>query len=100
MTQTSDGFEIQDSGSREVLPSTVTVTFPTEWHMIDDVLQIQCRQVSEDSYELQSHNQIMTLNAEGFDLFRDDTLAGQVIFSDWCERSNVAPTFLGTNDES
>ena len=60
--------------------------FPTEWHVIDSIAGIECRQTSEETYQLRSSSHIITVNQEGFDLYRDNSDAGRAIFEDWCAR--------------
>ena len=63
--------------------------FPTDWHTIDAITGIECRQLTEDTYQLRSPSHSLTVNKEGFDLYRDDTAAGHAIFEDWCHRNNI-----------
>lgn len=63
--------------------------YPTDWHMIDFELDVECRQISMDTFELRSPKHIMMLNAEGFNLWRDNTLQGQLIFQDWLVRNDI-----------
>lgn len=64
-------------------------SWPTDWHMLDDILKIECRQLSADTYQLRSLSHSITLNSEGFNLYRDHTPQGQVIFEDWCNRNQI-----------
>ncbi|MFY3742100.1 MAG: hypothetical protein HMLIMOIP_002564 [Candidatus Nitrosomirales archaeon] len=63
--------------------------FPTPWHMINALLEVECRQLDFDTYELRSPSHTLTLNKEGFNLYRDDSTQGQVIFEDWLDRNNI-----------
>jgi hypothetical protein len=63
--------------------------YPTAWHLIDSLSNIECRQLSFDTYQLKSLTNIITINKEGFDLYRDHTSQGQVIFTDWMRRNNI-----------
>lgn len=74
------------------------VGYPTDWHSIDANTEVSCRQLSDNTYQLRSPTHTLTLNKEGFDLYRDNTLQGQVIFGDWCARNNVAAQ-LTPNEE-
>jgi hypothetical protein len=64
-------------------------SYPTEWHMIDDINKIECRQLSDDTYQLKSLSHILTINKEGFNLFRDHSPQGAVIWNDWLKRNNI-----------
>lgn len=65
--------------------------YPTEWHTIDSVAGVDCRQLSLDTYQLKSEDHTVTLNKEGFSLSRDNSPQGRVIFHDWCARNKIEP---------
>lgn len=70
----------------------VDAMYPTEWHVLDEIGQVEYRQHSDDTHELRSPTHSIILNTEGFNLYLDNTLQGQVIFEDWCTRHNIEPT--------
>lgn len=43
-----------------------------DWHIIDCLTQVECRQISLDTYQLRSPTHEITINKEGFDLYRED----------------------------
>lgn len=61
----------------------------SDWHIINEPLRVESRQVSLDTYQLRSPTHTVTLNKEGFDLYRDGSHQGMVVFEDWCERNNI-----------
>lgn len=66
--------------------TTTPNTYPTEWHMIDAINNIECRQMSYDSYQLRSRVHTITINKEGLDLFREsmtDTYMSGTVGSKW-----------------
>jgi hypothetical protein len=67
------------------------VTFPTEWRHIDIILDVECRQVNVDTFELRSASHTLTISRVGFDLYRDSTIAGQVIFENWLDKNGILP---------
>jgi hypothetical protein len=64
----------------------------TDWHMLDAIEEIEARRTSLDTYEVRSPTSQMMLSGEGFNLFRDRTPQGEVIFHDWCRRHNIQMT--------
>lgn len=44
--------------------------YPTKWVMLDPDTQIQYRQTTDNTYQLKSLSHILTINKEGFDLYR------------------------------
>lgn len=67
-----------------------TDAYPTKWHSFDVTEEMECRQLAPDKYEIRSAVSVMTLSQEGFNLFRDRSPQGQVIFMDWMERNNIS----------
>lgn len=67
-------------------PNTPPSDFPTEWHMIDAITKVECRQTSEDTYQLRSKTHIVTLNREGFDLYRHGPDAE---FDKWLDENHI-----------
>lgn len=65
--------------------------YPTDWHPFNYADSIECRQVSFDTYQLRSKLYVLTLDTEGFNLYRDGTPQGQVIFEDWRKRNQIEP---------
>lgn len=63
----------------------------TDWHMVNDLLKVEVRQLSDDTFQLKSPTHSITINREGFDLYRDGSVAGQAIFDDWCLRNKIVP---------
>lgn len=57
--------------------STSDEGYPTEWKLIDflpdhvDSNGIECRQTSDDTFQLRSDTHVLTISKEGFNLFRD-----------------------------
>ena len=87
MTPILDGSEDFNDTFNDVVENPPE--YPTEWHDIDALTETECRQISEQEYELRTPAYTITLNREGFSLYRDDTLAGKAIFTDWCVRHDV-----------
>jgi hypothetical protein len=72
--------------------TTPEIPYPTEWHMIDDIRKTECRQLSVDTYELRNAGYTIILPKKGFDLFRDGSPQGEIIFEQWCDDHNIFPT--------
>lgn len=75
--------------------TTAESEYPTDWHMIDDIAKVQCRQVSHDTYQLRTYTHVMTINKEGFDLYRADDQA----FDEWCTKNKIVAIPRPTEDE-
>lgn len=65
--------------------------YPTEWHSIDETNYILCRQTSDDTYQLKDSHNGITLNTEGFNLWRSNLAA----FIKWRDETGVEPERLG-----
>ena len=92
MTPTLDASEQFE----EMPPDTQTLPYmqddpiyPTDWHMVNDLLKTEVRQLSFDTYQLRTPTHTIIINQEGFDLSRDGSLAGEAIFEDWLVRNKV-----------
>lgn len=59
--------------------------YPTPWRMFDSVVRIECRQLSDDTYELRSLTHTLVVTKEAFDLYRSE---GE-LFSQWMYRHGV-----------
>jgi hypothetical protein len=81
-------------------PDDFTV-YPSEWHTWDYHLGIEVRHLEPDKYQLKSKTHLLTISKEGFDLYRDRTESGRVIFDDWCIRHGILATLrIDDDDES
>lgn len=65
--------------------------YPEQWHMFDAIEEIECRRISIDTYQLRSPTHIITLNEEGFELYRDGSPEGVLKFSEWMGENHVIP---------
>jgi hypothetical protein len=72
---TSDEFEAEE--------------YPTEWRLLDEHFNIECRQLSLDTYQLRNELSVLTVNKEGFNLYRDGSFQGAIVFNDWLKRNNI-----------
>ena len=60
--------------------------YPTDWRTIDSLVPIDCRNLSDDTYQLRSPSHTITINAEGFELFRSgDSKA----WNKWLDDNNI-----------
>ena len=50
--------------------SQSTSDFPSEWHMIDAVHQVEVKQLDSDTFVLRSPTHEVAVTAEGFNLYR------------------------------
>jgi hypothetical protein len=58
--------------------------------MADDVNKIECRQLSEDTFQLRSYFTLFTVNREGFNIWRES----RDLFEQWCATHKVEPVSL------
>lgn len=65
--------------------------WPTDWHSIDVELNAECRQVSHDTFQVRSPTHMVTINSEGFNLWRDNSLDGQLTFEHWLDDQGIRP---------
>lgn len=63
--------------------------YPTDWHLMDVIAGIECRQLSDDTYELRSATTSLTLNKEGFEIFRRGNVAE---WRQWLRDNNIVTT--------
>lgn len=69
-----------------------TDAYPTEWQLVGDNLSDVCfRQLDAGTYQVKSTTHRIVLSTEGWNLFNDKTIQGNVIFTDWCKRNNIFP---------
>jgi hypothetical protein len=80
------------------MSDTTESLYPTEWRMVDAIKEIKCRQLSANQFQLSNEINTITINREGFDLYRDSSLQGQVIFEDWCNRNNVVSKWVSDEE--
>jgi len=71
------------------IPADSVSEYPTKWHPIDALNGVECRQLSDDTYQLRSPITVITINAEGFALYRDHTFDGQLSFNVWLRDNNI-----------
>jgi hypothetical protein len=57
-----------------------------DWHMIDYILKVECRRTADDTYQLRTPSNIVTVNSEGFSLYRTDISA----FEQWLDDHQIA----------
>ncbi len=61
-------------------PTTDDKVFPTKWHPASILEEyVECRQTSEDTYQLKDGRYITTMPADAFNLWRADTKS----YIDW-----------------
>ncbi len=53
-------------------PTSGSNTPTGDWHLIDVLNSVEVRQISDDLFELKTHNGIRSLTAEEFDRYRND----------------------------
>lgn len=68
-------------------PVTPTPT-DDEWHMINQLTRTECRQMSDDTFQLRTPSHMITINKEGFDLYRLDPIA----FEKWLDDNSIVAT--------
>ncbi len=66
--------------------------YPTEWHLFDAIANVECRQLSDDTFELRSPTHSITVNRVGFDLYRDNTQEGRETFEKWFDEHGLTTT--------
>jgi hypothetical protein len=76
------------------LTNTANIThedapFPTEWHDIDVLAGTECRQLTENTFELRSFSHTIVVDREGFDLYREDSTGHAIQFEEWCKAHNI-----------
>jgi hypothetical protein len=81
--------EMPEGALPETLENNEDPVYPGAWRDANYLLGTQVRQISFDTYQLRSASHQITINHEGFDLYRDGSPAGQTIFEDWCSRNNI-----------
>lgn len=59
--------------------------YPTDWQMYDGMGKEEIRKTSADTYQLRTPEGILTLNQEGFNLYRDDKSA----FLKWADEHHI-----------
>jgi hypothetical protein len=64
-------------------------SFPSDWHPIDILKGVECRQVSLDTFQLRSASHMLTLNREGFDYYRNGTTRGFQQFEEWMIKHEI-----------
>ncbi len=65
--------------------SQPSMSYPTKWHVINDPIGLECRQISVDTYELRTATHVVRVNKEGFDLYRES----DVLFDKWLKDNNI-----------
>lgn len=71
-----------------VTPIPTDSEFTDEWHMINQLTRTECRQLSDDTFQLRNASHTLTVNKEGFDLYRSDTPA----FEKWMDDNSIVAT--------
>jgi hypothetical protein len=64
-------------------------TYPTEWHHIDILKGVECRQMSDDTFQLRSISHMLTVDREGFNHYRNGTIDGLRKFEDWMAKHEI-----------
>lgn len=70
--------------------------FPTDWHLVDTMSGHECRQLSENTYQIRSHTHIITLDTSGFEAYRE----GSEAFDLWMDVNNPVVTTREYKSES
>lgn len=75
--------------------------YPTEWHTIDSLSNIECRQLTDDTYQLRSPTYDIIVNSEGFELYRQnkDHTLGYTVFENWYEEHYNHPIYRKDLDD-
>lgn len=60
--------------------------YPTEWHMLDSLTHVECRQLSDDTYQLRSATHSITINTEGFNIYRESVASK---WNRWLEANDI-----------
>jgi hypothetical protein len=60
--------------------------YPDDWHVIDHLAGISCRQTSNDTYQLTNGLTMYTVNKEGFDVFRENH---PTVFYAWLKEHKI-----------
>lgn len=84
MTQISEGFE--EFPENTPAPGELGSKWPTEWHTINVITEVEARQTSFDTFQLRSKTHTITLNKEGFDLYRSGP---DELFSKWLNENHI-----------
>lgn len=76
--------------------------YPTEWHQLDISDEVDCRQLSDDTFQLRWPGFTQTIDKVGFDLYRqnEDLTPGYSKFDSWCEENHNHPIPVSNNDQS
>ncbi len=64
---------------------SISSSFAKEWRVIDVIANIKCRQLTEDTFQLKSPSHVITVNREGFDLYRTNIDA----FETWVDDHEI-----------
>lgn len=59
--------------------------YPTEWHTVNDLLNVDCRQLTDDTFELRSPSHTIIVDSEGFNLYRTNI----DVFEKWVEDKGI-----------
>lgn len=102
VTQTSEEFDPNEHGEARGpelsdITGGETDVYPTEWHMIDQLAHEEVRQLSPDTYQLRDKLAIVTLDREGFNLYRE---ANTIQFMRWMSDNNVVIESRVSDDKS
>lgn len=60
-------------------------SFPTDWHFIDVIMGVECRQVTLDTYQLRTSSESVTVDSTGFKAYR----TSQEAFEQWMNNNNI-----------
>lgn len=74
--------------------SKLPIRYPTPWEPLleEEESVVKFRSLDEHRYEIRSATHYITVDSEGLRLFKDESIQGQVLYTNWCERNSVTPT--------
>ncbi len=70
---------------------TDTPNISSDWHVIDAITGIEARQISFDTFQIKSSSHILTLNREGFNLYREGPTDA---FEKWLDENHIVAEML------
>jgi hypothetical protein len=59
---------------------------PSDWRILNELNGIEVRQISLDTYQMRNKYDVVTVNREGFNLYREHNYAS---FAEWMRVNNV-----------
>lgn len=66
--------------------SDASESWPTDWHIINVITGVEARQISMDTFQLKTASHTVTLNQEGFNLYRSGPAEA---FDKWLDEHHI-----------